>query len=153
MATTRMEVPLSQPWITQDDIDAVVAVLQTPTLSIGPQLQAFERAVADRVGAKHGLGVNSGTSGLHLCLDAIGVGPGDEVITSPFSFVASANCIMFGGGRPSSPTSTRTRSRSTPRRSRRPSPSARRPSSRSTSSASRARSRTSTPSRRSMACA
>ena len=100
MSTTRMDIPLSKPWITRDDIDAVVAVLQTPTLSIGPRLQAFERAVADLVGAKHGLGVNSGTSGLHLCLDAIGVGSGDEVITSPFSFVASANCIMYGGAKP-----------------------------------------------------
>jgi perosamine synthetase len=95
-----MDVPLSSPWITQDDIDAVVSVLQTSTLSIGPRLEQFERAVADRVGAKHGLGVNSGTSGLHLCLEALGVGPGDEVITTPFSFVASSNCIMYTGATP-----------------------------------------------------
>jgi perosamine synthetase len=93
-------IPLSAPWITQEDKDAVLAVLATSTLSIGPQLKAFERAVADRVGVKHGLGVNSGTSGLHLCLDALGIGAGDEVITSPFSFVASANCIMFTGATP-----------------------------------------------------
>ena len=93
-------IPLSSPWINQDDIDAVLAVLQTSTLSIGPQVKAFERAVADRVGMKHGLAVNSGTSGLHLCLDALGIGAGDEVITSPFSFVASSNCIMYTGATP-----------------------------------------------------
>lgn len=93
-------VPLSAPWITQDDIDAVVEVLHTPTLSIGPKVRAFEAAVSSRVGMRHGIAVNSGTSGLHLCLDALGVGPGDEVITSPFSFVASANCIMYTGATP-----------------------------------------------------
>lgn len=94
------EVPLSAPWITQDDIDAVVAVLNTNTLSMGPQVKAFERAVADRVGMAHGLAVNSGTSGLHLILEALGIGPGDEVITSPFSFVASANCVVYTGATP-----------------------------------------------------
>ncbi|HWV23143.1 MAG TPA: DegT/DnrJ/EryC1/StrS family aminotransferase [Thermomicrobiales bacterium] len=93
-------VPLSNPSINETDIDAVVEVLRTPTLSIGPKLEAFERAVAGSVGAKHGIGVNSGTSGLHLCLDALGIGPGDEVITSPFSFVASANCILYTGATP-----------------------------------------------------
>lgn len=93
-------VPLSAPWITQEDIDAVLAVLQTSTLSIGPKVKAFEEAVAARVGVKHALAVNSGTSGLHLCLEALGIGPGDEVITTPFSFVASANCIIFTGATP-----------------------------------------------------
>jgi perosamine synthetase len=95
-----MEVPLSQPSITEDDVQAVLAVLRTSTLSIGPQVTAFEQAVADLVGTTHGVAVNSGTSGLHLCLDAKGIGHGDEVITTPFSFVASANCIMYGGGTP-----------------------------------------------------
>lgn len=93
-------IPLSQPSISEADIEAVVSVLRTPTLSIGPRINEFEQAVADLVGAKHGIGVNSGTSGLHLCLDAKDIGAGDEVITSPFSFVASANCIMYGGGKP-----------------------------------------------------
>jgi perosamine synthetase len=97
---TYMDIPLASPWITQEDIDAVVAVLQTPTLSIGPQIKAFEDAVAARVGQSHGLGVNSGTSGLHLVLEAMGIGPGDEVITSPFSFVASSNCIIYTGATP-----------------------------------------------------
>lgn len=95
-----MQVPLSAPWINQDDIEAVLSVLQTSTLSIGPRVEAFERAVADMVGVRHGLAVNSGTSGLHVCLDARKIGEGDEVITSPFSFVASANCIMFTGAKP-----------------------------------------------------
>ena len=99
-AENSMQVPLSQPSINDDDIEAVLSVLRTPTLSIGPKVTAFEQAVADFVGTAHGVAVNSGTSGLHLCLDAIGVGEGDEVITSPFSFVASANCIMYGGAKP-----------------------------------------------------
>lgn len=95
-----MNVPLSQPSINDDDIAAVLEVLRTPTLSIGPKIDAFEQAVASFVGTRHGIGVNSGTSGLHLCLDAKGIGPRDEVITSPFSFVASANCILFTGATP-----------------------------------------------------
>ena len=97
---SRIDVPLSRPSITEDDIAAVVEVLRTPTLSIGPRVEAFERAAADLVGVRNGVAVNSGTSGLHLCLDAVGVGPGDEVITSPFSFVASANCILYTGATP-----------------------------------------------------
>lgn len=93
-------VPLSAPWINDDDIQAVLDVLHTPTLSMGPQTRAFETAVTERVGMRHGLAVNSGTSGLHLCLDAIGITQGDEVITTPFSFVASANCVLYSGAKP-----------------------------------------------------
>jgi perosamine synthetase len=96
----RMQVPLSQPSIDQDDIDAVLAVLRTPTLSIGPQVRAFEEAVAAYTGVAEAVAVNSGTSGLHICLAAAGVGSGDEVITSPFSFVASANCAIYQGATP-----------------------------------------------------
>jgi perosamine synthetase len=99
-ATTITSVPLSQPSITEADVEAVLSVLRTSTLSIGPKTAAFEQAVADLVGTTHGVAVNSGTSGLHLCLDAKGIGQGDEVITTPFSFVASANCILYGGGTP-----------------------------------------------------
>lgn len=91
---------MSSPEVTADDISAVVKVLASGTLSLGPALVAFEQAVADYVGARHGIGVNSGTSGLHLCVRAAGIGAGDEVITSPFSFVASANCILYEGARP-----------------------------------------------------
>jgi perosamine synthetase len=96
----RFQVPLSSPSIVQDDINAVMAVMNTPTLSLGPQLAGFEQAVADYVGSPHAVAVNSGTSGLHISLAALHVGPGDEVITSPFSFVASANCALYQGARP-----------------------------------------------------
>src|SRR5687767_7513279 len=84
-------IPLSQPDITQVEIDAVVDVLHTNTLSIGPKVEAFERAVANVSGRRHAVAVSSGTAGLHCAMVAAGIGPGDEVITTPFSFVASAN--------------------------------------------------------------
>ena len=93
-------VPLSRPDISQADIDAVVAVLKTPHLSLGPKVPAFERAFADRLGLRHGVAVNSGTSALHLVVRAMGLGAGDEMITSPFTFVATANCALFEGARP-----------------------------------------------------
>ncbi|NLX22403.1 MAG: DegT/DnrJ/EryC1/StrS family aminotransferase [Phycisphaerae bacterium] len=95
-----MEIPLSRPDITQAERDAVNETMQSPQLSLGPRLGEMERLVADFVGAKFAAAVNSGTSGLHLCLKAMGIGSGDEVITTPFSFIASSNCIMFDGGRP-----------------------------------------------------
>jgi len=88
-------IPMSSPDLTQSELDAVNAVLQTPVLSIGPQIDAFERAMAQFVGARHAIGVNSGTSGLHLALIAAGVQDGDYVITTPFSFIASANVILY----------------------------------------------------------
>ena len=97
---TRREIPLSRPSISEDDIAAVVNVLRTPTLSLGPQQAEFEREMADYIGVAEGIAVNSGTSGLHICLAAEGIGPGDEVITSPFSFVASANCALYQGATP-----------------------------------------------------
>ncbi len=104
-ATRPRQVPLSQPSLTQDDIDAVLSVLRSPTLSMGPKVRAFEPAMVATPGAAEAVAVNSGTSGLHLCLAAAGVGPGDEVITSPFSFVASANCVLYQGASRSSPIS------------------------------------------------
>ena len=94
------EIPLSKPDITDSEIDEVVRVLRTGRLSIGPALEEFEQAVADRVGTTHAVGVSSGTAGLHLALLALGIGPGDEVITTPFSFIASTNCILYVGARP-----------------------------------------------------
>lgn len=91
---------MSSPDITEAEIAAVNAVLRTPVLSIGPQIVAFEAATAAYVGARHGVGVNSGTSGLHLCMIAAGVERGDLVISSPFSFIASANSILYEGGVP-----------------------------------------------------
>jgi len=86
---------MSSPDLTQVEIDAVNAVLHTPILSIGPQIEAFERACATYVGARHAIGVNSGTSGLHLAVIAAGVQENDLVITTPFSFIASANVILY----------------------------------------------------------
>jgi perosamine synthetase len=93
-------IPLSQPDVGQLEIDAVVDVLQTNTLSIGPKIEQFERACAEVAGRRHGVGVSSGTAGLHCTAIAAGIGPGDEVLTTPFSFVASTNCVLFVGAKP-----------------------------------------------------
>ncbi len=93
-------IPLSQPDLGDAEISAVVDVLRSGRLSIGPRQEAFEHAVARRSGRMHGIAVNSGTAGLHLALLALGIGPGDEVITTPFSFVASANVILMVGATP-----------------------------------------------------
>ncbi|MGH9699155.1 MAG: DegT/DnrJ/EryC1/StrS family aminotransferase [Candidatus Acidiferrales bacterium] len=89
-----MRIPLSAPDISEDDIQAVVDVLRTSRLSMGPKLGEFERAIADYVGAENAIAVNSGTSGLHLCLRALGIGEGDEVIVPSFAFIAVANAIL-----------------------------------------------------------
>jgi perosamine synthetase len=93
-------IPLSQPDISQLEIDAVVDVLHTSTLSIGPKIEQFERQCAKVANRRHGIGVSSGTAGLHAAMLAAGIGPGDEVLTTPFSFVASANCILYVGAKP-----------------------------------------------------
>ena len=93
--SVQRHIPMSSPDLTDAEIAAVVQVLQTPFLSIGPQIAAFEQAAAAYVGVRHAVGINSGTSGLHLCVIAAGIKEGDLVITSPFSFIASANCILY----------------------------------------------------------
>jgi len=93
-------IPLSSPDITQREIDAVVEVLRSPTLSIGPKVEEFERLCARVAGRRHGVAVSSGTAGLHCGMLAAGIGPGDEVLTTPFSFVASTNCILYVGAIP-----------------------------------------------------
>ncbi|MBA7642629.1 GDP-perosamine synthase [subsurface metagenome] len=95
-----MRIYLSRPDITEKEIEAVCAVLRSPSLSLGPQLAEFEQAFAKYIGTKRAVGVNSGTSGLFLCMLALGIGPGDEVITTPFTFIASATSIMMAGARP-----------------------------------------------------
>lgn len=94
------EIPLSRPDITDLEIDLVVRTLRSGRLSLGPMVQRFEELVATACGRSHAVAVNSGTSGLHLAMLALGIGPGDEVITTPFSFIASANCILMVGARP-----------------------------------------------------
>jgi perosamine synthetase len=93
-------VPLAQPVLGVEEEQAVIEVLRSGQLSLGPRVPAFEEAFAMRVGAAHASAVSSGTSGLHLALRAVGVKEGDEVITSPFSFVASANAPVFERARP-----------------------------------------------------
>ncbi len=88
-------IPMSSPDLSDREREAVAAVLRTPNLSMGPQLEGFEQAIREYTGARHAIGVNSGTSGLHLCIRAAGIESGDLVITTPFSFVASANVILF----------------------------------------------------------
>ena len=92
---TQPKVPMSSPDLTDADRQAVLDVLNTPILSMGQHTPAFERAFCDLTGAKHAIAVNSGTAGLHLCVRAVGIGPGDLVITTPFSFVASSNVLLF----------------------------------------------------------
>lgn len=93
-------IPLSSPDITQIEIDAVTEVMRTRTLSIGPKIEAFEAALAQLAGRRCGVGVSSGTAGLHCCVLASGITPDHEVITTPFSFVASTNCILYAGAKP-----------------------------------------------------
>jgi perosamine synthetase len=93
-------IPLARPTLGEAEERAVIEVLRSGQLSLGPRLGEFEKLFAERVGAAHASAVSSGTAGLHLALRAIGVQPGDEVITSPFSFVASANAVIYEGARP-----------------------------------------------------
>ena len=95
-----MRVHLSRPDITEAEIDAVCEVLRSPNLSLGPKLGEFEMAFAHYVGRKYAIAVNSGTSGLFLCAEALGIGPGDEVITTPFTFIATVNFILMVGATP-----------------------------------------------------
>jgi perosamine synthetase len=93
-------IPLSSPDITDLEVQAVVDVLHSPTLSIGPRVEEFEQACAKVCQRRFGVAVSSGTAGLHACMVAANIGSGDEVITTPFSFVASANCFIMTGAKP-----------------------------------------------------
>ena len=88
-------IPLAKPVIGPREEELVLEVLRSGQLSLGPRVPAFEEAFAARVGAEHACAVSSGTTGLHLALRAVGVEEGDEVVTSPFSFVASANSVLY----------------------------------------------------------
>ena len=93
-------VPLSGPYLGEREEELVLEVLRSGRLSLGPMVDRFEELVAERVGAPYAAAVSSGTAGLHLLAIAAGVGPGDEVITSPYSFAASANCVLYEGATP-----------------------------------------------------
>jgi perosamine synthetase len=96
----QFKVHLSRPDITEAEIEAVSCVLRTPDLSLGPKVAEFEKAFCQYTGKQHAVAVNSGTSGLFLCLSAMGIGPGDEVITTPFTFIATSNVILMVGAKP-----------------------------------------------------
>jgi perosamine synthetase len=94
------KISLASPDITDHEIKAVISVLRTPRLSLGPKLIEFENKIAKYAGVKYAIAVNSGTSALHLIVEALGIKEGDEVITTPFSFVASSNCLLFRNAKP-----------------------------------------------------
>lgn len=92
--------PYGTQWLDEHDIEAVVEVLRGNWLTQGPRIQDFEARVAERCGARYAVAVATGTAALHCAAFAAGIGPGDEAITSPITFVASANCVAYLGGRP-----------------------------------------------------
>jgi perosamine synthetase len=93
-------IPLARPWIDEREEELVLEVLRSGRLSLGPTIDRFEELIAERVGAPYAAAVSSGTAGLHLLVRAAQIGPGDEVITSPLSFAATANCFLFEGATP-----------------------------------------------------
>jgi perosamine synthetase len=94
------DIPLARPELSQREEDLVLGVLRSGRLSLGPVLEQFERAFAEWVGVDDAVAVSSGTAALHLGVRQLGWGRGDEIITSPFSFVASANCLLYEGATP-----------------------------------------------------
>jgi perosamine synthetase len=93
-------IPLSSPYIDEREQELVLEVLRSGRLSLGPMVERFEELFAEAVGAPYGAAVSSGTAGLHLLCRIAGLGPGDEAITSPYSFAASANCFLYEGATP-----------------------------------------------------
>lgn len=93
-------IPYGRQTIEEDDIQAVVDVLRSDYLTTGPKIAEFEKMVADYVGAKYAVAISNGTSALHAACYAAGIKPGDEVITTPLTFAASANCVLYCGGTP-----------------------------------------------------
>jgi len=92
--------PYGRQWVDEADVQAVVEVLRSDWLTTGPKVREFEQRVAEYVGAREAVAVNSGTAALHVAAFAAGIGPGDEVITTPLTFAASANCVLYLGGEP-----------------------------------------------------
>jgi perosamine synthetase len=98
-AATR-RIPLARPYLDEREEELVLEVLRSGRLSLGPTIDRFEEQIAERVGAPYAAAVSSGTAGLHLLVRIAGIGPGDEVITSPLTFAASANCFLYEGATP-----------------------------------------------------
>jgi dTDP-4-amino-4,6-dideoxygalactose transaminase len=95
-----IRVPIAKPIIGEKEIENVVEVLKSGMIAQGPKVEEFEQKFAEWVGAKYGIAVNSGTAALHVALLSCGIGPGDEVITTPFTFIASGNSIVYTGAKP-----------------------------------------------------
>lgn len=93
-------IPLSRPDITEREKQAVLAVLDSNLLSLGPKLGEFEEKMAAYAGTEYAIACNSGTSGLHMIISGLGIKDGDEVITTPFSFISSSNCMLFERAKP-----------------------------------------------------
>jgi perosamine synthetase len=100
VTTDTRSIPLSSPFLDEREEELVLEVLRSGRLSLGPWIDRFEEAFAERVGAPYAAAVSSGTAGLHLLCVLAGLGPGDEAVTSPYSFVASANCAIYEGATP-----------------------------------------------------
>jgi perosamine synthetase len=100
MTLEARKVPMASPDLDESDEKAVLEALRSGRLALGPKIAEFERLTVEYIGARHAVAVNSGTSGLHLLCRTLGLGPGDEVITTSFSFVASTNCFVYEGARP-----------------------------------------------------
>ncbi len=99
-AVKMRNIPIAKPLIGDEEINAVVEVLKSGMLAHGKEVEAFEEEFAEYLGAKHGIAVMNGTVALDVALKALKIGPGDEIITTPFTFIASANCILFQGAKP-----------------------------------------------------
>ncbi len=93
-------IPIAKPLISQEEIDGVVEVMRSGMIAEGPVVKRFEDAYKNYIGTEHAIAVNSGTAALHIALLARGIGRGDEVITTPFTFIATANSILYAGAKP-----------------------------------------------------
>ena len=100
MSTGLRAIPLAKPLLDEREEELVLEVLRSGRLSLGPTIDRFEELIAERVGAPYAAAVSSGTAGLHLLCRIAGLGPGDEAITSPFSFASTANCFIYEGATP-----------------------------------------------------
>ncbi|MCG8606578.1 DegT/DnrJ/EryC1/StrS family aminotransferase, partial [bacterium] len=94
------QIPLSRPDISELEINSIFDVLKTPNLSLGPKLNEFEERFAEYVGARYAIAVCNGTAGLHLAVKSMNIGANDAVITTPFSFISSSNCLLFENATP-----------------------------------------------------
>lgn len=100
MKSNNIHIPYGRQWLDRKDVDSVISVLESDFITQGPKIKEFENKVAHHCGAKYAVAVSSGTAALHIACLAVGIKNGDEVITTPISFAASANCILYCGGKP-----------------------------------------------------